>query len=156
MLQNVSATNTMESLLEDLDRMESDASEDTRALLTEIRHKMKSAKWSTARKPTNQPRKYECARKTYPCEHGIPRNRCVPCNGSSICVHKKFKYVCRQCKELGVRGAGSAFCKHNHTKQFCSRCRNEKLGIAKPPKKDKNKRRPTAKRVDASAADESK
>jgi hypothetical protein len=52
------------------------------------------------------------------CKHGKRFTFCEQCpgGGKSLCVHKKQKYTCRECK-------GSAFCEHNTQKHSCRKCK---------------------------------
>lgn len=47
--------------------------------------------------------------------HNIKKNVCVDCNGSSICVHKRRRFGCKQCKQSGL-------CKHNVISSNCDKC----------------------------------
>ena len=49
------------------------------------------------------------------CEHQRPRNKCIPCGGTSICEHKRIR---RECKDCG----GSAICPHQRNKSKCKDC----------------------------------
>ena len=52
------------------------------------------------------------------CIHGIQKNQCIKCNGSSICVHKKQKNFCIECN-------GSSLCEHKKQKSRCKICSDE-------------------------------
>ena len=54
------------------------------------------------------------------CEHGIPRDKCLPCKGSAFCEHGVRKQRCRKCD-------GRAFCKHDIRKDRCNDCGGSSL-----------------------------
>ena len=54
------------------------------------------------------------------CEHGVVRDKCLPCGGSAFCVHRRRKQKCRIC-------GGSAYCKHDKRKDRCNYCGGSSL-----------------------------
>jgi hypothetical protein len=53
--------------------------------------------------------------RTYKCEHGKQKSRCVECDGAEICEHKKIKSRCVECH-------GSQICEHNTRRNRCKVC----------------------------------
>ena len=59
--------------------------------------------------------KQKCFGAMSKCDHGIRKQKCKTCKGTSICQHNKYKEICKTCK-------GSSVCQHNKLKQYCKIC----------------------------------
>jgi hypothetical protein len=61
------------------------------------------------------------------CKHNRIPYQCVLCNGTSICVHKKRKNICRECD-------GSQLCEHGTIKGRCVKCGGKSICVHKTRK----------------------
>ena len=53
------------------------------------------------------------------CNHGKRKRRCIECNGSLLCEHKKQFIICKQCK--GKKG--NKICEHDRYIAQCKVCK---------------------------------
>ena len=56
------------------------------------------------------------------CPHGIQRNACKNCSGSSICIHGRQKHQCKEC-------GGSSICEHGRKRNQCKECGGSSICI---------------------------